>query len=144
MTWTFILPIDLPSANAHVVNGRHAATAAIYRTQRNKWAWWAEVAARGQGVPLTSAAAGVRRRVTITRLLGARQRDYDDDNLIAACKALRDAMQCPRVSRGKTIPGAAIVVDDSAKWSEWHYRQERRHMAPAAVRVEIDNIEGAS
>lgn len=145
MTWSFVLPIDLPSANAHVVNGRHAVSAAIYRAQRDKWAWWSGVAARGQGVPLLKIGPGfaspVRRRVTITRLLRVRQRDYDDDNLVAACKALRDAMQHPRNVRGKYIPGAAIVIDDSAKWSEWRYAQERAPDGRPAVRVEIEDIE---
>lgn len=145
MTWTFSLPIDLPSANAHVVNGKHAVTAAIYRTQRDRWAWWAEVAARGQGCPLfTERSDPRRRRVTIVRLLGARQRDYDDDNLIAACKGLRDAMQRPRVSRGRRIPGAAIVVDDSARWSTWSYAQERAADGRPGVRVTIEDIEPRS
>jgi hypothetical protein len=44
---------------------------------------------------------------------------------VAACKALRDAMQAPRVVRGRRVAGASIVVDDSAKWSAWTYAQER-------------------
>lgn len=144
--WSFVLPINLPSANAHVINGKQAASAAIYRAQRDKWAWWTEVGAREQGIPLffvlfrAPGVAPCRRRVTITRLLGARQRDYDDDNLVAACKGLRDAMQRPRMSRRRHIPGAAIVVDDSAKWSEWRYAQERAADGKPAVRVEIEDI----
>jgi hypothetical protein len=56
---------------------------------------------------------------------------------VAACKALRDAMQAPRVVRGRRVAGASIVVDDSAKWSAWTYAQERAADGVAAVRIEV-------
>ena len=135
--WRFVLPIALTSANDHVVNGRHAVAAAMYRKRRDQWAWALTVAARSAGVPRIEQAVTFR-RVTITRLWGKGQRAWDDDNLVAACKALRDAMQAPRVVRGRHIPGASIVVDDSAKWSAWTYAQERAADGVAAVRIEVN------
>lgn len=131
--WRFVLPIALTSANDHVVNGRHAVAAALYRKRRDQWAWALTLKARYVGVPPVVSF----RRVTITRLWGKGQRAWDDDNLVAACKALRDAMQAPRVVRGRRVAGASIVVDDSAKWSAWAYAQERAADGVAAVRIEV-------
>lgn len=134
--WRFVLPIALTSANDHVVNGRHIVAAAMYRKRRDQWAWWLRAASMAAGVPRVESTVTFR-RVTITWLWGKGQRAWDDDNLVAACKALRDAMQAPRVVRGRRVAGASIVVDDSAKWSAWTYAQERAADGVAAVRIEV-------
>lgn len=163
-SWSFTLPIDLSSANLRIVNGRHAATAAMYRKRRDTWVSWMIMEARHVGLPFVGDAgrgdiglmyvvlgdghvAQWRRRVTITRLMGKRQRAWDDDNLIAACKALRDGMQMPRPPKGRQKryrQGAAIVYDDSAKWSEWRYAQERSADGKPGVRIDVEDIEPAS
>lgn len=152
--WRFVLPIALTSANDHVVNGRDVVARARYKARRNAAAQAIGAVARVAGLPLLDRAPYVDpsgalyrsgkpvsprpfRSVHIVRMLGARQRQWDDDNLIAACKALRDACQLPRLWRGKWIPGASIVVDDSAKWSAWTYAQERAVDGVAAVRIEV-------
>lgn len=138
MKWTLHIPITLTTANARVVNGAHAATAAIYRRHRDACALALTVAARNAGVSTFTATADAHfRYVRLVRLYTGRQRAWDSDNLVAACKALRDACQLPRLWRGRWIPGAAIVVDDSATWSAWTYAQERAADGVAAVRIEV-------
>ena len=141
--WRFVVPIALASANDHVVNGRHAVAAAMYRKRRDQWAWWLRAASMAAGVPRVESVVSFR-RVTITRLWGKGQRAWDDDNLVAACKALRDAMQATRYRWRKgvswpigVVPGAGIVWDDSAAWSTWTYAQERAADGKAAVRIEV-------
>ena len=143
MRWTLHIPITLTTANARVVNGAHAATAAIYRRHRDACALALTVAARNAGVPtFTETADAHFRYVRLVRLYTGRQRAWDSDNLVAACKALRDACQLPRNWRGRLIAGAAIVVDDSAKWSTWTYAQERAADGVARVRIEITETTG--
>jgi len=146
--WRFVVPIALTSANDHVVNGRDVVARARYKARRNTAALAVGIAARNAGVPLLDRAPYVDRggvivtprpvrAVRVVRLLAPRMRMWDDDNLVAACKALRDACQLPRLWRGRWIPGAAIVVDDSATWSAWTYAQERAADGVAAVRIEV-------
>ncbi len=152
--WVLDVPIVLSSANDHVVNGRDKVSAARYKARRDSAAHAIRMVARVAGVPLLDAlpyvdragrpdvASRPVRTVHLVRVLGARHREWDDDNLAAACKALRDACQLPRQWRGRLIAGAAIVVDDSAKWSTWTYAQERAADGVARVRIEITETTG--
>lgn len=152
--WVLDVPIALTSANDHVVNGRDPVARAQYKARRDKAAHALRMVARAMGVPLLDAlpyvdragkpdtAARPVRAVHVVRLIGKGQREWDSDNLTAACKALRDACQYPRQWRGRLIAGAAIVVDDSAKWSTWTYAQERAPDGVARVRIEITETAG--
>ncbi len=152
--WILDVPIVLTSANDHVVNGRDRVAAARYKHKRDTAAHAIRMVARQAGVPLLDAlpyvdragrpdvAARPVRAVHVVRLLASRHREWDDDNLAAACKALRDACQLPRNWRGRLIAGAAIVVDDSSKWSTWTYAQERAADGVARVRIEITETTG--
>ena len=145
--WVLAVPIVIASANDHVVNGSDVVARARYKARRNAAAHAIRMVARVAGLPLldtipyTDRVGGAVhcpfRSVHVVRLMTTRMRERDDDNLIAACKAMRDACQLPRLWRGKWIPGAAIVVDDSAKWSAWTYAQERAADGVAAVRIEV-------
>jgi hypothetical protein len=167
--WTMRLPIDLPSANRHggaATNARHAANAAQYRRQRATYVTELIAAASQVGLsryPHTiypnvaamcpsghvaeqaeaMALLGVR-HVTLTRLWGKGCRAWDSDNLVAACKGLRDAMQVARfrhVKRGgHVIPGAGLVWDDSAKWSAWHYEQRKSDDGKPGVEVRVEEV----
>lgn len=81
------------------------------------------------------------RHVTITRLMGKRQRAYDEDNLRAACKAYLDAMKPPRAghySNSILVParqGAFLLVDDSPRWLTLSVAQERAK--ESGVRITI-------
>lgn len=136
MTWTLHLPIDLPSANRNggaATNARHAANAAMYRRQRAQYVSALAAAMREAGIGsvnlLIDAFDCPRRRVTVVRLWGKGCRAWDDDNLVAACKGLRDACQrartVTRMGIPVIVPGAGLVWDDSAKWSEWSYAQRK-------------------
>lgn len=158
--WTFTLPIDLSSANLRIVNGKDRVAGAKYRRARDHAADMCFWRAKQLGMALhlfpgadlaLDDSARTRRRVTIVRLMGKRQRAFDDDGMVAACKGLRDAMQRPRTYGKRVgahvvqvpIAGAGIVWDDSAKWSEWRYAQERSADGRPGVRVEVENIEPA-
>ncbi len=146
--WTFTLPIDLPSANRHggaATNARHRGQAAMYRRQRDHYVQALTVMARQVGIPNVRRAIEPApfRRVEIVRLWGKGCRAWDDDNMVAACKGLRDAMQREREvatkgSRTLSIkPGAGLVWDDSARWSAWTYGQERSEDGKPGVRVTV-------
>lgn len=147
MTWTLHIPITLTTANARVVNGAHAATAAIYRRHRDACAIALTVAARNAGVP-TFDGAGHFRWVRLVRLYTGRQRAWDSDNLVAACKALRDAHQPGRMtSRGpkrRWVPGAALVLSDGPTWSAWDYDQRRDTRGGVEVVISDELIEPAT
>lgn len=144
MTWSITLPIDLPSANERIVNGRHRGTAAIYRRSRNGYAATLKMEAYRLGIPSCNRPTPILdkmmtlvgrppppapfRHVHLVRLLGKGQRKWDSDNLPAAFKGFRDAMQRERVveRKGKVptlVPGAGIVWDDSDRWSAFTYAQ---------------------
>jgi hypothetical protein len=142
--WTLHLPIDLPSANRHggaATNARHAANAAMYRRQRDGYVSALSMLARYTGVPVNVERF---RSVTITRLWGKGCRAWDDDNMVAACKGLRDAMQRSRTTTRKgaqrRIPGAGLVWDDSAKWSSWHYEQRKSDDGKPGVEVRVEEV----
>ena len=161
MTWTFTLPLDLPSANRHggaSTNARHAANAAMYRRQRGVYVSMLKAEMRSAGIvscadltPITNGlcrAVGLPayvppfRTVEIVRLWAKGCRAWDDDNMVASGKGLRDAMQRERMTarKGKVptlVPGAGIVWDDSATWSRWSYGQERAADGRPGVRVTV-------
>lgn len=70
--------------------------------------------------------------VTLTRVKGPRQRDFDDDNLRSAFKAIRDGI------------ADAIGIDDGSKGIRWEYAQERRGGSLGCVAVKIERLEGAA
>jgi len=144
--WTLHIPITLTTANARVVNGAHAATAAIYRRHRDACALALTVAARNAGVStFTETADAHFRYVRLVRLYTGRQKLWDDDNLVAACKALRDAHQPGRMtSRGpkrRWVPGAALVLSDGPTWSAWGYDQRRDDRGGVEVVISDEPIE---
>ena len=150
MKWTLHIPITLRSANAHVVNGAHAATAAIYRRHRDACALALTVAARNAGVPTFTETSGGShfRWVRLARLYTGRQREWDSDNLVTACKALRDAHQPGRMtSRGpkrRWVPGAGLVLSDGPTWSAWGYDQRRDPRGGVEVVISDEPIEPAT
>lgn len=148
MTWTFTLPIALSSANDHVVNGNHAATRAAYRKRRA--AYLSAIVVKARHVPRWGLAGEpgpveAHRWVTIRRLWGKGCRAWDDDNMIAACKALRDVMQRPKVSGRGGVPkltaGAGLVVTDGPKWATFRYEQRKASDGVACVEIEITEEE---
>ncbi len=68
-----------------------------------------------------------RFHVTLTRLKGYRERDFDGDNLQGAFKAVRDGI------------AMYLGIDDGSDLIEWEYRQDKDKAA--GVRVEIVRID---
>lgn len=85
--WTItIAALEVKSLNAHAVNAGHARHA--YRRSRDQWQWTVTAARLAQRIPVAQA----KRRVTIRRIIGYRQREFDLDNLVGGCKPLVDAL----------------------------------------------------
>ena len=134
--WELFLPVDLSSKNrAELARGGRARFGA-YKRIRDKYAWTVKAICRQRHpdmeramlYPFSGATDAVSvpfRRVTIVRLMGKRQRPFDDDGLVSGAAVLRDACQRERYHAGRFILGAGIVWDDSAKWSEWKYEQRK-------------------
>lgn len=72
--------------------------------------------------------ATLKRRVCLTRLIGPQGQLYDDDNLVAGAKPIRDA-----------LIHAGWIKDDSAVWLKAHYDQERS--SEYGVRFLIEEFE---
>ncbi len=149
--WTLAIPRPVPSQNAHHVNAGTSVQMAIYRRNRNAWAYDLRIAARVAGVPLVGEAQVRRRRVVITRVMGPGQRAYEPSNLIGGTKAMVDAMKPPRDGyltewksgprKGKPryvppVSGASLIVDDGPEFVELEYRQERGEQAGCRITVE--------
>lgn len=140
--WTLTVPLPLLSANDRIVNGRDKVSRAIYANRRDAWAQILTTLARYHGIP----AATGKRRVTFIRLMGKGQRAFDDDDLIGGCKLVRDAMRRPkpwtkRVGKARVsmlTAGASLIVDDSARWLEATYVQERAADGVTATRIVIE------
>jgi hypothetical protein len=131
-TWTLVFPIGVPNANDRVVNRSSrnramkrafAIMGARYRKQRAEWTMLVQSAMREAACP----AATKRRAITLTRLYSGREREWDYGNLVGGCKVVIDAMK-----------HAGLLVDDSPKWSDQQYRQERG--AASGLRVEVTDL----
>ncbi len=159
MTWTFTLPFDLKSKNRTAQSS--AAQGRIYKARRDEFAHALKVYADAAGIPRYREVVPIGgndaaraawpwpfRTITITRLMGKGQRPFD--SLAGGCaEALRDACQRAYMKRNVTtvrgvkrdrvalIAGAGLVWDDSAKWSAWHYAQEKAPDGKPGVRVTI-------
>jgi hypothetical protein len=153
MMWTLHLPIDLKSKNRSELNRGARAMAGIYASQRNRYALalWNAATVAGitplarfigtyTGKPNMETTPVPFRAVTVVRLMGERQRPFDDDGFIAGCAAFRDACQRERHHRGRYVRGAGLVWDDSAKWSSWHYEQRKSDDGKPGVEVRVEEV----
>lgn len=120
-SWTMSIGVDIPSQNEIASNkggGRFK-----YRAVRNLFYTDIRNALEIVRIPFASS----KRRVLITRFYSGRCRDFDKGNLIGGCKPLMDSL----VSHG-------LVFDDSPKWIEAHYFQERSHESSTRITIEED------
>ena len=151
--WELHPPIDLKSKNRSELNRGGRARFGMYARERDGYArtlrtvaLQARVAplalfAPGHVIASPPAAAPVPfRRVTVVRLMGTRQRAFDDDGFIGGAAAFRDACQRERYHRGRYVPGAGLVWDDSATWSEWHYEQRKSDDGRPGVLVVVEDV----
>lgn len=103
--WSFLIQRAVKSGNAHVYNV--GASRWAYAKERD--AWQSLIRARcNLGIP----GAHGRRRVTLCRYYGGRQRELDGDNFQTGAKPVVDALVRER-----------LLVDDRREFAEIHYLQ---------------------
>lgn len=117
--WTFVIDRDPPSLNERLHN--QGATRFAYAKQRNEWASWFKLARNNNRIPI----AKKRRRVTLTRVYCGRQQQRDRDNLAGGMKPCVDAMVV-----------AGLLCDDSDRWVQINYAQERGEHRGLRVLIE--------
>lgn len=114
--WEFAIPQQMASLNERISNRGMARFG--YQRHRDLWQRWMRVARVNNRITTPTG----KRRVTITRLIGYRQREFDRDNLVGGGKAIVDAM----VREG-------LLLGDDATRAEVHYEQVRRDGASGVV-----------
>lgn len=124
IAYTFTVDREPPSLNDRLFNS--GVRAHEYRKERDAWCWHFRAARLKQAIPAarTDVPTAVfdrskvivhdRRRVTLTRLFGPRQRERDKDNLIGGMKAVVDA-----------LVSEALIAGDSVHDAEIFYGQKR-------------------
>ncbi len=132
-TWVLHIPMKPPNLNDHRVNraggkssgarSAFAAQAARYRKARGQWG----LLLRSQKQLARCPDATTKRRVLYVRIMGPREKEWDYDNLVGGGKMVFDAMI-----------GVGLLVDDSSKWCEREYKQERG--AESGLRVEVTDL----
>jgi Holliday junction resolvase RusA-like endonuclease len=121
-SWTFHVPREIKSGNAHVFN----VGASRFAYKRERTDWYADFRALKMALRIPNASD--KRRVTLTRYIGYRQRAFDRDNLATGFKACVDAMVM-----------ANLLVNDNAAGAEIHYAQTKRE-GWSGVQVEIEEL----
>lgn len=121
--WEFAIGLEVESLNAHRVNAGARWQQAVYRRKRDAWHWAFKVARINHGI--THARPGSKRRVHFVRVMGPKQRAFDDDNLRGGCKMVLDAM---------VLEG--LVHDDRPEFVEVSYDQQRGARPGLIVTIE--------
>lgn len=75
-----------------------------------------------------ASAGNDRYRITLTRMKGKRQRDFDGDNLQSGFKAIRDGV------------AQALGIDDGSDRLQWVYKQEKGGREKGFAYVEIERL----
>ena len=78
---------------------------------------------KGQPFFLSDSWFNRKKYITITRILGPRQRPFDHDNLVGGCKGLVDAMK------------GIIIKDDTAEYVEVKYLQKKGERGGTIIKV---------
>jgi len=138
MTWEFVIPRAISSANARIVNS--GKTRWAYSKSRNAWADDLRRAMQIHRIPDASG----KRKITITRLMGHGQRAFDDDDFVGGAKLVRDAMQRPRkvqrMSGVLLVKGASLIMTDGASDAEFVYEQARAADGKAATLITVEDV----
>ncbi len=96
-----------------------------YRKTKGKFEAAVSAALRRTAIP----PATKFRRLVVTRIFGKGQRPYDEGNLVGGAKPLVDALR-----------DAKVIVDDSPKWVQIWYRQERSPRGKEHVEVLVEEL----
>lgn len=119
--YEFTVDRDPPSLNAHIFNV--GASRWKYAKERDAWMWEFRAVRLLRRIP---PAVG-RRRVTMTRVYGGRQKERDRDNLSGGMKPCVDALVLEK-----------MLVGDGPRDAEIHYQQEVG--SPTGLRVLIEEL----
>ncbi len=65
----------------------------------------------------------LKKRITITRIMGPKQRPFDHDNLVGGCKQLIDAMK------------GILIKDDTAEYLQATYKQVKGERAGTVIGI---------
>jgi hypothetical protein len=129
--WEFVLPLVAPSQN-DVAAGNHGGGRWKYKKLRERFEKAIEAALTPAQIKATERAPMLRggdnptrRRVTFIRSYTGRQKERDHANLVGGLKLVVDA-----------LVNCSVLVDDSPKWFEGHYRQERGAASGLQICVE--------
>jgi len=120
-SWMLELPMEAKSKNDLKDNSRFGHGGRKYRAFRDKCERLMLPLVRS----IPTCGDTEKRRVFFTRLYCGRSRDYDDDNLIAGFKPVRDCL--------KTLN---MIHDDSPRWLEAHYDQKKAEYAGMVITIE--------
>ncbi len=124
-SWTFTLPLDVPSQNRSSSRARHSGLAHAYRRLRDNALWLIKNEAQKQAIPI----ARGRRRIVVTRLIGKGKRAFDRVNWAGGAKPIVDS-----------LVKAGLLVDDTEKWLDDVYGQEKAVDGKDGVRVRIEEL----
>lgn len=128
------MPRPVPSANDRHVNGRDRVSRAMYRKLRDGWAY--ALGMLGRHVPKVGEGYRPKRRVTVVRVMGPRQREFDVLNMAGGLKPIIDAMLPTRMVGKHHVMGASMLVDDSPAWVDIVMVQERGPVAGCRITIE--------
>lgn len=116
------------------LKANHGAARFRYAAERKAWV----KLFRNRLDELAVTKASGRRIVRFTRVYSGKERAWDRGNLVGGFKTIVDAMQLPRVFRGKVTEGAGILLGDSVTTLLDIYEQERSAETDSThVRFEI-------
>jgi Holliday junction resolvase RusA-like endonuclease len=121
--WEFFVPHTVKSGN----HKPHNVGAARHQYRKEREGWERTMAFLKYEHKVTQATS--KRRVTLTRIIGHRQRAFDTDNLATGLKPCVDAMV--RVG---------MLVNDDAAHAEIHRSQEKRGRSFGGLVVLIEEL----
>ena len=124
--WGFCIPIEAKSGNQTGSSGR-GRSGWQYKKFRKAVAIAVGQVAFSKGTLPTKAKA--KRRVWITRLWGKGKRGFDTDNLVWGMKGVFDEFK-----------KLGWIVEDSPKWVDRIYRQEKAPDGVACIEVRIEEL----
>mgnify|MGYP001612439401 CR=1 FL=1 len=109
-SWSFTIEREVKSLNDHNVNVK-GWRGAVYKKDRGAWVQWFQLMRVNHRIPLATG----KRVVTLTRIMGSGQREFDRDNLHGGLKSALDAMVYTCLITGDSIAHATILYDQQRR-----------------------------
>lgn len=128
-TYRFVIPLRPPSQNDLRRMARDPWLASLMVKRR--WLRWFRIDDVGKARRTLRGP----RLVRFTRVMAPGEREYDDDNLKAGLKPIRDLL-CAGTPRR---PGLGVIIDDRKEVSRFEYHQVRG--VEAATIIDVSDLE---